>query len=71
MTTPTTSSSYWEHWYEVVSDNTLRQGDIFRDITVGWLHEATEPVSVDTPLESVEPSVQLDRGDFIILSASC
>jgi hypothetical protein len=56
-----------ESWYEVVADDSLRQGDIVRDLTAIWL-------APDLPVlseESEAAKVEFARGDWIVLSASC
>lgn len=60
-----------DRWYEVVAHDQLRQGDIFRGMLTYWLPDGlplVEPAPTDSPL-SVK--VQHERGDWIILSASC
>lgn len=69
---PEPDDPYPEHWYEVVDggDQSLRQGDIFRDLAVYWLPDDL-PIPEEEPGE--EPTVQVNvaRGNWIVLTASC
>lgn len=62
-----------EHWYEVVDegDDSLRQGDIFRDLVVYWLPDDLPTLDDDADADDVELTVNADRGDWIVLTASC
>lgn len=51
-----------EHWYEMASPP-FRQGDIFQELTVGWL-----PSNFS---EQEEIEVELASGTWIVLEASC
>jgi hypothetical protein len=56
-------------WYETVTDISLRQGDFFRNILVFWLPAGIPIYEVD-PTE-VALDLKFDRGDWIVMSASC
>jgi hypothetical protein len=59
------------YWYDIVTDDSIRQGDIFRNLLVGWL---PDDLPVPTPGEESklrEASLQFGRADWIVLSASC
>jgi hypothetical protein len=67
--TGTPQPHYSDLWYSVVEDDSLRQGDIFRNLLVFWLPQdllANETGGDDQPVE-----VARARGDWIITSASC
>ncbi len=54
------------NWYEVVTDGSLCQGDIFRDIKVFW------PILPAGEINDGELlRLKHERGDFIVASASC
>lgn len=58
---------YWEYWYEVVTETSLRQGDILRDLLVyALLQDVGIP---DQPQSRL--TVGQDRSDWIVMSASC
>jgi hypothetical protein len=63
---------FWNEWYEVVTDDKIRQGDIYRGLTVYWL-PADLPVFDEEP----PPTALQDypakswTGDWIVMSASC
>lgn len=57
---PTDASALW---YQVVDDDSLRQGDLFRGLVAYW---AKAPAGDGTEVE-----VGTVSGDFIIVSASC
>jgi hypothetical protein len=64
----------WDHWYElVVGVNTLRQGDLFRNLLVySFPQDMQIPAALPAPgtrITGVE--VEWGHGDWIILSASC
>ena len=64
----------WEHWYElVVGVNTLRQGDLFRNLLVySFPQDMQIPTALPAPgtrITGVE--VEWGHGDWIIMSASC
>lgn len=50
-------------WYRVVVDASLRQGDLFRNVTAYWVKEPTG--------DGGEADVGAVTGDFIVASASC
>lgn len=61
------SGSVVAPWYDVVTDTSLRQGDIFRGLHVVWGH----PEERSTPESTGEEPVKARDGDFIVASASC
>jgi hypothetical protein len=64
-------ASYWQNWYEVINDlPELRQGDLFRDLTVALIPEDL-PQLPASPGVSPTIDVELTKGDWIVLSASC
>lgn len=64
---------YWEHWYEVSDDGSLRQGDVLRDLVCYRLSEALRPPAGDSdPKENAEADVvEWIRRDWVILTPSC
>jgi hypothetical protein len=60
------------HWYEVVAagDDSIRQGDIFRNLTAAWLPDDLPKPEAGKEKE-VRVDVQFEPGDWIVLSASC
>jgi hypothetical protein len=64
------TTNFSHHWYDVVSDETLRQGDIFRDIVAFWPSQDL-PVMPGEPQHDQLPPFDWSRGDYILLSASC
>lgn len=54
-----------EHWYDVVTETSLRQGDIIQDIRSFWLADRLDEDDTDTP------PVEYRRGNWIIAQASC
>lgn len=56
-------------WYEVVSDKSLRQGDIFITLYALWLPSGIQPPT--NPGDKFEVAVEYELADWIILSASC
>ena len=54
-------------WYDVTTDNSLRQGDQFRGLRVFWGH----PELRTAPRSSGDELVKELVGDFIVASASC
>lgn len=73
---PEPEDDYWEHWFEVVDagDQSLRQGDVFRDLVVYWLPDdlpIPEQEEDGLDLDEVEVNLQASRGDWIVLTASC
>lgn len=64
------ADDYVNHWYEVVEDGTLRQGDIFRNLLVFWADDSIEPTDTE-PVPDGHGRLSYARGDFIVASASC
>lgn len=63
-------SNYQDAWYEVVEDNSLRQGDIFRNLNVFWPSAELLPFDGSTAPEGYG-KLDFATGDYIIASASC
>jgi len=61
---------YTKHWYDIVDDATLRQGDVFRKIVCYWPPDELELRREDPPQGS-KSELAWHRGDYILLSASC
>jgi hypothetical protein len=61
---------YSAAWYEVVTETSLRQGDIFRGLLVFRPNEHVEPSDIDVVPDG-HAQMSYDRGDYIVLSASC
>jgi hypothetical protein len=63
----------WDHWYvPLVGDQTLRQGDIFRDLLIySFPQDLPVPAARPAPGASIPVDVEWARGDWIIMSASC
>jgi hypothetical protein len=61
---------HWQHWYEVVEDDELRQGDILRNLLCFWL-PSDLPVLDGDPGQGYELPVEWRRDTRIILTASC
>lgn len=70
MTSPQPTHEIWRCWYEVVRDDSLRQGDIFRDILAFWLPEGL-PLREPSGEDQITISVQYQRGAWIVMTASC
>ncbi len=64
------SDDYSSSWYEVVTDASLRQGDIFRELLVFRPNEDVEPSDVASVPDG-HALMDYDRGDYIVMSASC
>ncbi len=64
------AGEYEEHWYEIVEDDSLRQGDVFRDLIAYWPPDDLECFEAEPP-STFQPVFKFERGDFIIASASC
>jgi len=65
---------YSDHWYEVVADGTLRQGDIFQGLSAFLLAEDSvqPPVEIEEGLgQQPQIAFEVVHGDWIILDASC
>ena len=60
------------HWYDVVADQSLRQGDLLRDLLVFWLPQDL-PYRAGGPKdgEIVNLQAEFARGDWIVMDASC
>lgn len=59
-------------WYEIVTDTSLRQGDIFRGLVAYWLPDDLAVVDRDDAADGVDNTqIEFLRGDWIVLSASC
>lgn len=66
-----TPSQYWHNWYELIDDaQGLRQGDLFRNLTVALLPEDL-PQIPEPPADPPAFKLDLVKGDWIVLSASC
>jgi hypothetical protein len=61
---------YQRKWYQVVENDSLRQGDLFRSLLVFWPSKDLEPSDTDPGAETRVP-FDWGRGDYIVLSASC
>ena len=64
---------YWQHWYEIIDNDSLRQGDIFRDLIVFGLPQDL-PIPEKEPAPEEELTVRATwypAGDWIVMSASC
>jgi hypothetical protein len=57
-------------WYEVVADQTLRQGDIFLQLPALWLPAGLKPPDPKDKAP-LEVNIHYLHADWIILSASC
>ena len=55
---------YEREWYEVVDDDSLRQGDVLRQLTAFWFTPDLDP-------EQVEPPSGYDVLDVIVATPSC
>lgn len=64
------SATVAPRWYEVVDDDSLRQGDIFRALRAFWL---PDDLCVTGNHDDVPAPVSLEhaQGDWIVLTASC
>jgi hypothetical protein len=71
MSPPEVETPYSKRWYDVVEDDSLRQGDIFLDLLVFW-----HPQDIVVPEELMDakdfslPS-DVKKGCWILLTASC
>ena len=71
VTTPI-QPAYWASWYDIVTDASLRQGDIFRNMIAFWLPQNLPKFDADPQEgEAIEANPIFARADWIILSASC
>ena len=68
------ANAWVSRWYEIieVGDDSLRQGDIFRNLVV-FAPAQNLPVLEETPAAGEKLSIdgEWDIGDWIVLSASC
>ena len=71
MAPPSNSGEVWNHWYDVVDDDSLRQGDIFTKLIVPLLPDNLEPLSPDIVQSDSPLDIQWKDGDWIVFSASC
>lgn len=63
---------YQESWFEAVTSALLRQGDIFRALVSFTVSPGTVAPPPDLQQgDQANPNYQWNRGDFIILDASC
>jgi hypothetical protein len=66
---------YEDHWWAVVAETRLRQGDVFRNLTLPYFD--TELVRFADALAGADAQTsvslphQIVRGDWILLDASC
>jgi hypothetical protein len=70
MTSVASENTYVDHWYEVVDDTSLRQGDIFRNLLAFWPEEGIAPTDAELVPDGYA-KLEFQRADFIIASASC
>ena len=70
MSSTEISDAYVDHWYEVVGDGSLRQGDIFQNLLAFWPHEGIEPTDTADGADNFA-RLSFQRADFIVTSASC
>lgn len=68
---PSPDDPYQEHWYQVVEDDSLRQGDIFRDLLVFWLPDDLPIIEGEPDEEQAEVVAEWSRGHWIVMTASC
>lgn len=61
---------FWEDWYEIVEDSSLRQGDIILNLCAFALPQSL-PVLRNAPGQNDPLPVEWILGDWIIMSASC
>jgi hypothetical protein len=61
---------FWEEWYEIVEDSSLRQGDIVRNLVAFALPQSL-PVLRKIPGPDQHLPIEALLGDWIIMSASC
>lgn len=61
------SEAYSDYWYELVENDSLRQGDLFRGLLVYWLPRDL-PLAADA---GATHHLEYTRADWIILTASC
>lgn len=62
--------NHWDHWYEVVEDDSLRQGDVFKDILSFRLPQDLPVFGADVP-DSISAELEWLRGTRIVVTASC
>ena len=67
---PPSTAEAARHWYEVVQGDSLRQGDILRDLPVFFLDDDQE-LPRDDDGDEVDVPGKFTRGDWIIVSPSC
>lgn len=59
-------------WYEVVTDDSIRQGDIFQNLLVAWLPDDFPLAEQGKEEETLDKAkLQFVRSDWTVLSASC
>lgn len=59
-------------WYEVITDDSIRQGDIVQNLVAIWLPDDLTAPEVDTEAKALGTTDLLfERSDWIVLSASC
>jgi hypothetical protein len=71
VTSGSAPAPYHRDWYESVSGDSLRQGDIFRNLLVYWLPQDLVDTGTDPQGEAQSIRAEYHRGAYIILSASC
>lgn len=60
------------YWYEIVNDDSIRQGDIFRNLLAVWLPDDLPIPDVGHEAETLAGTrLKFERADWIVLSASC
>lgn len=61
----------WHHWYEIIENDSLRQGDLFRDLVVPLLPDSLELMNADEIRPETSIDLQWKKGTWILFSASC
>ena len=69
MPSSSTAAEPWQHWYEIIEDDSLRQGDLFRDLVVPLLPDSLKLPDKIEPTDSID--IQWKEGTWILFSASC
>lgn len=65
------NSNIGKAWYELVSDDSLRQGDIFRDLTIPIIPEDLPLLTEPDSRTDVRIDIQWKTDTFIVFTASC
>lgn len=71
MSTPEQPRDVGHLWYEVVTNDTLRQGDLLLSLLIAWLPDDLRVEGEESASHFAGVDLQYERGDWIILSASC